>query len=236
MKTLLGILLGLTTLLALAGGQVRFGETLCDNPDFFCITIKAGQTWHSLFPNDEERDIIHRLNRMNIRLRAGMIIAIPKNIARLTVFDIAPFPRFIAPEGEKIIFISQQKLAWGAYSEEGELVWWGPISSGAGHCPRVIGGCLTPSGAFRIIRKQDIDCISTAFPRRADGDDGGAEMPFCMHFFRGFALHGSEEIPGFRTSHGCIRLFTQDARWLNEEFVQLPGMGLKGTRVIIDSI
>lgn len=223
-------------MLSIAGGQTRFGETLCNDPDFFCITIRAGQTWYSLFPDDEERNIIRRLNRMNIRLRAGMIIAIPKNIERLTIFDIAPFPRFIQPTGEKIIFISQQKLAWGAFSEEGELVWWGPISSGSGHCSRLIGDCLTPSGAFRIIRKQDVDCISTAFPIRPDGDNGGAEMPFCMHFFRGFALHGSEEVPGFRTSHGCIRLFTEDARWLNEEFVELPVGSMKGTRVVIDSI
>jgi hypothetical protein len=31
-------------------------------------------------------------------------------------------------------------------------------------------------------------------------------------------------------------LFIEDARWLNEEFIDLPGGGEQGTRVIIDSI
>lgn len=218
-----------------AYSQARFGESLCHAPDYFCIKIKQGESWESLFANIEERDIIKRVNRMNINLRAGMIIAIPKNIDRLTIYDVSPFPRYIEPDGEKTIFVSQKQLAWGAYDEKGELLWWGPLSSGSGHCRGIDGTCTTPSGEFRVIRKQDIDCISTAFPMRADGDNGGAEMPYCMHFFRGYALHGSDTVPGYRASHGCVRLFTEDARWLNEDFVDLPGGNMKGTRVIVDS-
>lgn len=117
---------------------------------------------------------------------------------------------------------------------DGELLWWGPISSGISQCRGVIGGCTTPTGSFRIVRKQEIDCVSTVFPKRADGNDGGALMPYCMHFFRGYALHGSYDVPGYRASHGCVRMFIEDARWLNEEFVDLPGDGMPGTRVIID--
>lgn len=215
-------------------GQARFGESLCHNPDYFCYKTQAGDTWSNLFPDKEAQDIVRRVNRMNIRLNKGMIIAIPKNLDRVTIYDVSPFPRYIESDGEKTIFVSQKNLAWGAYDEDGELLWWGPISSGTDNCRGVIGGCATPTGSYRIIRKQDIDCISTAFPRRADGNNGGAEMPFCMHFFRGYALHGSETVPGYRASHGCVRMFTEDARWLNEEFVDLPGGGLRGTRVIID--
>lgn len=214
----------------------RYGETLCSSADYYCIKINKGESWSSLFPNTETKDIVRRVNRMNIQLRAGMTIAVPKNIERLTIYDVSPFPRYIEKTGEKTIYISQQKLAWGAYDEHGELVWWGPISSGLDSCKGLIGGCITPTGSYRVIRKQDIDCISTAFPRRADGNDGGAQMPFCMHFFRGYALHGSEDVPGYRASHGCIRMFTEDARWLNEEFVDLPGGEQKGTRVIIDAV
>lgn len=216
--------------------STRFGESLCNNPDYYCLRIKNGDTWSNLFPDSETKDIVRRINRMNVRLRVGMIIAVPKNIDRITIYDVSPFPRYIESDGEKTIYISQEKLAWGAYDEDGELLWWGPISSGSDNCRGVIGGCSTPTGSYRIIRKQDIDCISTAFPRRADGNNGGAEMPFCMHFFRGYALHGSEEVPGYRASHGCIRMFTEDARWLNEEFVDLPGGGTRGTRVIIDGV
>ncbi|MBA2710447.1 MAG: L,D-transpeptidase [Tatlockia sp.] len=214
----------------------RFGEILCNTPDFFCLKVKKGDTWANLFPNEDTKDIVRRINRMNIQLRTGMTLAVPKNIERLTIYDVSPFPRYIEGSGEKTIYISQQKLAWGAYDEKGELLWWGPVSSGLESCKGVIGGCTTPTGSYRIIRKKDIDCISTAFPRRADGYDGGAQMPFCMHFFRGYALHGSEDLPGYRASHGCIRMFTEDARWLNEEFVDLPGGGLKGTRIIIDEV
>lgn len=214
----------------------RFGESFCQSPDYFCATIKPHESWESLFANPEERDIIKRINRMNITLRPGMIIAIPKNIQRLTIYDVSPFPRYIEKTDEKTIYVSQKLLAWGAYNENGELIWWGPLSSGTGACSEALGGCKTPTGSFRIIRKQDIDCISTAFPIRADGNNGGAVMPFCMHFFRGFALHGSYSVPGYRESHGCVRLFIEDAQWLNEEFVDVPENGDKGTRVVIDDL
>lgn len=216
--------------------QARFGESLCNTADYNCIKAKPGESWESLFPNEQERDIVRRINRMNITLRTGMTIAVPKNIDRLTIYDVSPFPRYIESDGEKTIFVSQQQLAWGAYDEQGELIWWGPISSGSGHCGALDGNCLTPSGSFRVIRKQDIDCISTVFPRRADGNNGGAVMPYCMHFLRGFALHGSDTVPGYRASHGCVRLFIEDARWLNEEFINLPGGGMKGTKVIVESV
>ena len=218
-----------------AWAGARFGESLCQSQDYFCIKVKHGESWDSLFPNTEERDIIRRVNRMNISLRAGMLIAVPKNIDRLTIYDVSPFPRYIESTGEKTIYVSQKKLAWGAYDENGELLWWGPLSSGSGHCRGLDGTCTTPSGSYRIIRKQDIDCVSTAFPMRSDGESGGAEMPYCMHFFRGYALHGSDTVPGYRASHGCVRLFIEDARWLNEEFINVPESGEKGTRVIIDS-
>lgn len=219
--------------LSQAWAEQRFGESLCQDPDYICLKIKPGEHWASLFPNPEERDIIRRINRMNIKLKPGLTIAVPKNIDRLTIYDVSPFPRYVTAGGEKTIYISQEKLAWGAYDQNGELIWWGPISSGMEHCPGVLGGCTTPTGEFRVIRKQDIDCISTAFPKRADGYNGGAQMPYCMHFFRGYALHGSSEVPGYRASHGCIRLFTEDARWLNEEFVDTPGDGMPGTRIVI---
>ncbi|WP_419418641.1 L,D-transpeptidase [Legionella sp. D16C41] len=235
MQRLLLIIITMMACVINAWSQTRYGEIICNQPDYFCLKIKPGDSWQKLFHNPEALDIVKRVNRMNIRLRPGMTIAVPKNLDRLSVYDVSPFPRYIESKGEKTIYVSQQKLAWGAYDESGELVWWGPISSGLDKCPGVYGGCTTPTGSFHIVRKQDIDCISTAFPRRPDGDSGGAVMPFCMHFFRGYALHGSNEVPGYRASHGCIRMFIEDARWLNEEFVDLPGGGALGTRVVIDS-
>jgi lipoprotein-anchoring transpeptidase ErfK/SrfK len=48
-----------------------------------------------------------------------------------------------------------------------------------------------------------------------------------MFFHGGYALHGSNDVPGYNASHGCVRLVTEDAKWLNTQFVNV------GTRVII---
>ena len=237
MKSLTAVILCTAiTINQTALAEKRFGETLCHSSDYTCVTIKSGDSWDSLFTNPEELDLVKRINRMNIALKPGMIIAVPNHLERLSIYDVSPFPRYIEPDGEKTIFVSQKQLAWGAYDEQGELIWWGPISSGSGHCRAADSYCITPSGSFRIIRKQDEYCISTVFPRNADGSIGGASMPYCMHFMRGFALHGSDVVPGYRASHGCIRLFIEDARWLNEEFINLPEGSLKGTRVIVESM
>lgn len=219
-----------------AQSQTRYADNLCHSSDYSCLKVAAGDSWEQLFPNPQERDLVKRVNRMNIRLKSGMTIAVPKNLDRVSIYDVSPFPRYIESAKEKIILVSQKQLAWAAYDEQGELIWWGPISTGSGHCSSPDGTCLTPAGSFRIIRKQDIDCISTVFPVRPDGNNGGAVMPYCMHFFRGFALHGSDSVPGYRASHGCVRMFIEDARWLNEEFISLPGGGSLGTRVIVDDV
>lgn len=236
MKKLLVVLsVSLLMISELANSRPRYGEILCKQPDYECLRVKRGQNWNTLFPDAEKRDIVRRVNRMNTNIWTGMTIAVPKKLHQLTVYDVSPFPRYIDSDGEKTIFVSQKKLAWGAYDEDGELVWWGPISPGKGYCADVAGGrCGTPSGSFRIIRKQGIDCVSSAFPRRSNGDHGGAPMPYCMHFFRGFALHGSTTVPGRPDSHGCVRLFTEDARWLNQEFIDTQSDGLKGTKVVVE--
>jgi len=228
------IIFSLLCLIPTGRATPLFGEKYCHQPDFSCIKVKSGDTWEKLFPRPDNKNLVRRVNRMNTPLRQGMIIAVPHHLDSLSLYDISPFPRDIGFIGEKIIYVNQSQQAWGAYDESGSLVWWGPISSGLTDCTQVYGGCKTPMGEFRIVRKQDIDCISSTFPQRANGNNGGAPMPYCMHFFRGFALHGSPSVPGYPASHGCIRLFIEDAQWLNQEFIDLPGGGFKGTRIVID--
>lgn len=216
--------------------KTRFGAKLCQTAGYYCYKVKPGQSWQVLFPNSQERDIVRRINRLNIATYPGLILAIPYHLKDSTIYEYAPFPNYIDSDGEKAIYISQTKLAWAAYDEHGELIWWGPISSGANHCKDVTGHCYTPGGKYRIIRKQGAECVSTAYPKRADGFHGGAAMPYCMHFYRGYAIHGSTTVPGYRASHGCVRLFVEDARWLNEEFIDLPYTGSKGTKIIIEDI
>lgn len=211
-----------------------YGPDLCANPNYDCIRLKRGGRWKKLFPNPEQRDILQRVNRTNMYLYRGKKIAIPHHLDKLTIFDVSPFSLQIKKTGEKTILIDQEKLAWAAYGTDGKMVKWGPISSGKNYCRDVKRACITVTGIFYIYHKKDKTCESNIFPV----GEGGAKMPYCMFLYRGFALHGSDEVPGYRDSHGCIRLFTQDAKWLNEDFIELPSSSnhFKGTKVIIQEL
>jgi L,D-transpeptidase ErfK/SrfK len=194
-----------------------FSDKLClDTIKFDCYTIKKNDTWQKLFPNPVDEDAVKRINRMNINLHAGMKIAVPKNLAGADLMAFAPFTKQINPPGTKTIIVSLENLAWGAYDEQGNLVSWGPVSGGKDMCPDTKKACHTQLGKFEVIRKYGENCVSTKFPL----GKGGAPMPYCMFFYRGFALHGSPEVPGYNASHGCVRLFKEDAKWLNETFMQ----------------
>jgi hypothetical protein len=220
---------------SLAYSSPRYGETLCTKPAYRCVKIKASDSWAQLFPNATQRDLVKRINRMNVFLKPGMVIAVPKELDKMTLMEAAPFASHIKPVGEKIIEVNLNTMAWGAYDKNGSLLKWGPVSTGVAFCPDVKGGCATPTGFFRVIRKQGEDCVSSLFPQRLNGENGGAAMPYCIHFYKGYALHGSDELTGRASSHGCVNLFKSDAKWLNEEFVDSPRKGRKGTLVVIQT-
>lgn len=192
----------------------RFAEVLCEDPRFECLEIQEGQTWDSLWEEPNIRNEIKRLNRMNIKLRPGMKIAVPVDVNFFKDPKNLPFPSKIDASGEKQIRVDLSLLAWGAYDEEGQLQKWGPASGGKAWCPDVKSKCRTPSGDFFMLRKGGAFCKSHKFPI----PKGGAPMPYCMFFRGGYALHGSPEVPGYNASHGCVRLSLEDAQWLNEEF------------------
>jgi lipoprotein-anchoring transpeptidase ErfK/SrfK len=207
-----------------------YGPALCKSSQYKCIKVKAGESWNSLFPNEAERDLVQRVNRTYNWIGSGKILAVPVNLSTATIFDLAPFTQYIS-DHEKQIIVDQDKLAWAAYDEDGKLVKWGPISSGRTKCPDSAGSCLTLTGVYRVFSKEDARCKSDIFPI----GKGGAKMPFCMFFHKGFALHGANDIPGYRASHGCVRLFERDAEWLNKEFVEAGNdkNEVIGTKVVI---
>lgn len=208
-----------------------YGTDLCGFPQYECIKISSGQTWENLFPVPEQRDVVQRVNRTYNPLWVGKTIAVPKNLPYINMFDISPFPIKLPGEKEKQIVIDQDKLAWAAYDTQGNLVRWGPISSGRDKCSDSNRSCRTLPGIFRVFSKENEKCTSDIFPI----GKGGAKMPYCMYFHKGFALHGSDDIPGVRASHGCVRIFTVDAKWLNEQFVDLSSErnNFTGTRITV---
>lgn len=208
-----------------------FGKDLCAWPEYTCIKVASSQSWEKLFPDPVQRDLVQRLNRSYNYLWAGKEIAVPKNLANMTLFDISPFTLKKEKTGGKEIIVDQEKLAWGAYDAEGNLVFWGPISSGRDKCSDSNNSCRTQTGSYRFFSKESDKCRSGVFPI----GKGGAKMPYCMYFHKGFAMHGADDMPGVRASHGCVRMFTQDAKWLNEHFVELSSArnNFLGTKVVV---
>lgn len=232
MKTIIlfGLVIFYGLLFALPSfGKGLYGERLCRQSSYDCVKVKRGQSWETLFPNRYERDVVRRLNRMNVRLYRGQVIAVPRNLRYLDVDDISPFPDEIDPPGEKLLIFNQRHLAWGAYDEDGDLVRWGPASGGQRWCSDVGRSCRTVNGDFNMHRKGGSRCKSSKYPL----GKGGAPMPHCMFFYRGYGFHGSPQVPGYHASHGCVRLFNEDAEWLNKEFIDLPRGRQKGTRVLV---
>ncbi|MCD6045384.1 MAG: hypothetical protein K0R48_547 [Gammaproteobacteria bacterium] len=208
----------------IAAASQRYSQTLCKEPGYTCITVKRDQNWVSLFPDKYDREVVQRLNRMGTSLYPGMRIAVPDNLANTSLLDISPFPVTIATPNQNTIIVDPKLLAFGAYDTDGTLVHWGPISAGQNYCSDVKRRCHTITGTYTIYTKQGAGCKSTKYPL----GKGGAPMPYCMFFHKGFALHGSPTVPGYNASHGCVRLYKDDAKWLNTQFVNVGS-----TQVII---
>jgi lipoprotein-anchoring transpeptidase ErfK/SrfK len=212
---------------------IYYGQGLCTNASmqYECVKVEKSQSWESMFPDETQRDLVQRVNRNYNYLWQGKVIAVPRDLAHVTVFDLSPFPLKIQGVNEKIIIVDQDKLAWAAYDAQGQMVKWGPIASGRDKCPDSARACRTLTGMYRVFSKENEKCKSDVFPI----GKGGAPMPYCMYFHKGFALHGSSDMPGYRASHGCVRMFTRDAKWLNETFVEATSErnNTMGTLVVV---
>lgn len=200
-----------------------YGADLCQHQGFKCVKVSSRSRWDKMFPNLRERELVKRLNRTNMPLYMRKWIVVPTNLQQITHMDIAPFSLHTDTGGHKLIVIDLSLHAFGAYEADGKLAHWGPISGGKDYCKDIKGPCKTITGDFKITRKDTAECTSGAFPVDTEG---GAPMPYCMHFYKGYALHAST-LPGYHGSHGCVRLFYDDAKWLNQHFTRV------GTRVLV---
>lgn len=134
------------------------------------------------------------------------------------------FPKQIKASGTKVFIFDPKASVWGAYDAEGQLVMTGSASGGRDYCEDVGKPCRTVTGTFRVYNKRGINCKSGEYPVETEG---GAKMPYCMYFYRGFTIHAAYEVPEYNSSHGCVRVLPSAAKWLNEEFITI------GTKVIV---
>lgn len=142
---------------------------------------------------------ILKINRIDpANLRKGTELMIPAEAQDLLVFS--PFPRHIEAVKEipKLILVSRRVQAFGAY-EEGELVWWGPTSTGK-------KSTQTPAGLFYTNWKAKVT-------RSTVNNNWVLPWVFNLDNFDGIAFH-QYELPGYPASHGCVRLLESDAKWV----------------------
>jgi hypothetical protein len=206
-----------------------FAEKLCQQPGYSCLSITRKDSWSQLFPDENKRRILQTINRSNLFLHPPMRIALPTKPEPWLLNDFSPLPKQLAVPQKKVL-IRLSELAWGAYNHQGALIRWGAISPGTQRCLDP-NGCETPVGSYRALRKEGADCLSKTHPSRMNGLRGGGEMPYCIFFYKGYALHGSSELPGYPASAGCVRLMIEDARWLNEQFISVKSEQQAGTLI-----
>jgi len=94
--------------------------------------------------------------------------------------------------------VSQKVQAFAAY-QLGNLVLWGPTSTGKEETP-------TPNGLFHTNWKAE-ETISTF------DDEWVLKWSFNIDNFEGVSLH-QYEMPGYPASHSCVRLYAKDAEWI----------------------
>lgn len=203
----------------------NYGKTLCQTKGYHCVAVNPGDTWYSLFPDYQQREMVMRLNRTNVALEYRNWLVVPDNLSTTAYMTLSPLPQHYNTHHQKLLLVNLRLFAFGAYDAKGDLIYWGPVSSGADSCGFDERSCKTKPGKFRIFRMGGADCYSNEFPLETSG---GAPMPYCMFFHGGSALHGSTLSGFINRSSGCVRLFDSDAKWLSERFAE------KGLRVIVE--
>jgi len=144
--------------------------------------------------------IILALNRLDeIFIRKPDSIVVPDTIINDKLL-YSPFPKHLAllERVKKILLVDQRIQAFAAY-EFGNLVNWGPTSTGKKSTP-------TPNGLFHTNWKSK-KTIST------DNPEWILKWYFNLDNFRGVSLH-QYELPGYPASHACVRLLEEDAFWI----------------------
>jgi lipoprotein-anchoring transpeptidase ErfK/SrfK len=114
---------------------------------------------------------------------------------------LPPDPATLPPAGKRQLDIRLATQRFN-YFEDDELVWSGPISSGAAEHP-------TPKGDFKVTAK-DIDKRSGSYTNFFDLP---TPMPYALQFKGPYWIHEGY-LPGKPASHGCVRLRYEDARFV----------------------
>tara|TARA_R100000935_G_C2837255_1_gene168857 strand:+ start:320 stop:1276 length:957 start_codon:yes stop_codon:yes gene_type:complete len=150
--------------------------------------------------SESQLKVIYAINRVEAnKVRVGKSIVIPDTMFN-DLFNYSPFPKKldIVSGIPKTVLISQRVQGFALY-ENGNLIKWGPVSSGKNSTP-------TPNGLhygnYKAKRK-----VSTV--------DEAWILPYYFNFmnFEGVGVH-QYELPGYPASHACVRLYMEDAQYI----------------------
>lgn len=193
---------------------------ISDDSLFQEIIIKEGDTFWEFC--HENWKFLEKINKIKSEyLRIGMTVRVPKNCDIAKTYS--PFPKFIKEIDtlNQFVLVDLENQFMAGY-EKGAQKFWKPISSGLNtlQTPRWYRKkdaerwgyqfgkeYKTPEGFFRIGWKYEIHSSSIYEE---------VEMPFSvlftikngiMYFFH------AGKIYGFPASHGCVRMFEEDAKF-----------------------
>jgi len=144
--------------------------------------------------------VIYAINRIEAsQVRIGKSIVIPDTLFN-DIFSYSPFPKKLGLVSgiPKTVLISQRVQGFALY-ENGNLIKWGPLSSGKKSTP-------TPNGLHygNYKAKRKISSVDEAWI-----------LPYYFNFmnFEGVGVH-QYALPGYPASHACVRLYMDDAQYI----------------------
>ncbi|MBE7641194.1 L,D-transpeptidase family protein [Salegentibacter sp. BLCTC] len=152
-----------------------------------------------------ERKLVYALNRIDEhRIKPGSKLIIPDSlVADINLYSPFPSTLSLLDSIQKTVLISQRIQAFALY-ENGDLLRWGPVSTGK-------QSTGTPSGLYygNYKAKRKISTIDESWV-----------LPYYFNFmnFEGIGTH-EYTLPGYPASHGCVRMYREDAQaiyqWAN---------------------
>lgn len=150
--------------------------------------------------SSEQLKTVLALNRLEKnQLRPNRPIVIPA-CASEDFNSYSPFPENINTLSciPKTVLINKRVQAFGLY-ENGNLVKWGPVSTGK-------SSTRTPSG---------LNYGNYKSKRKVSTVDDSWILPYYFNFmnFEGVGVH-QYALPGYPASHGCVRLYMEDAKYI----------------------
>lgn len=169
--------------------------------NYYSLTLVTEKPFDELAQYVDGADLENtlKLNRINSEfLKQGDTLVLSYDIKDFLY--LSPFPKelSISKEIPKLLLISQKVQAFGVY-EYGDLVRWGPVSSGKE---------LTPTESYLYFTNWKAKEAVSTFD-----DEWIMKWNFNLDNLKGIGMH-QYEMPGYPASHSCVRMFEEDAKWL----------------------